>query len=177
MRRCDIPWPLAIVLGLVVDVIVGAWQGFWVAYVGIPAFIVTLAGMLLFRGLDLMILNASSVSVPDGFQVIANGFIPDWVRTPAITTHPAVGNPPDRVARRLGDSQAGCSAQAPDGRAPFVHQHYQGEGEAQPCWLWSVARLEQGCPGRRPDLGSTGERLHVHHAKDGLRPPYLLCRR
>jgi putative multiple sugar transport system permease protein len=77
MQRFDIPWPAAIVLGLVVGVIVGAWQGFWVAYVGIPAFIVTLAGMLLFRGLDLMMLNASSVGVPDGFQVIANGFIPD----------------------------------------------------------------------------------------------------
>jgi len=77
MQRFDIPWPLAIVLGLVVGIIVGAWQGFWVAYVGIPAFIVTLAGMLLFRGLDLMMLNASSVGVPDGFQTIANGFIPD----------------------------------------------------------------------------------------------------
>ena len=77
MQRFDIPWPLAIVLGLVVGIIVGAWQGFWVAYVGIPAFIVTLAGMLLFRGLDLMMLNASSVGVPEGFQTIANGFIPD----------------------------------------------------------------------------------------------------
>jgi len=77
MQRFDLPWPLAIVLGLVVGVIVGAWQGYWVAYVGIPAFIVTLAGMLLFRGLDLMMLNASSVGVPDGFQIIANGFIPD----------------------------------------------------------------------------------------------------
>jgi putative multiple sugar transport system permease protein len=77
MQRFDIPWPLAIVLGLVVGIIVGAWQGYWVAYVGIPAFIVTLAGMLLFRGLDLMMLNASSVAVPDGFQIIANGFIPD----------------------------------------------------------------------------------------------------
>jgi putative multiple sugar transport system permease protein len=77
MQRFDIPWPLAIVLGLIVGIIVGAWQGFWVAYVGIPAFIVTLAGMLLFRGLDLMMLNASSVGVPEGFQTIANGFIPD----------------------------------------------------------------------------------------------------
>ena len=77
MQRFDLPWPLAIVLGLVVGVIVGAWQGYWVAYVGIPAFIVTLAGMLLFRGLDLMMLNASSVGVPDGFQIIANGFIPE----------------------------------------------------------------------------------------------------
>jgi len=77
MQNFSLPWPIAILLGLVVGVLVGAWQGYWVAYVGIPAFIVTLAGMLLFRGLDLMMLSASSVSVPEGFQVIANGFIPD----------------------------------------------------------------------------------------------------
>jgi putative multiple sugar transport system permease protein len=77
MDHFHLPWPFAIVLGLVVGALVGAWQGYWVAYVGIPAFIVTLAGMLLFRGLDLMMLDASSVPVPEGFQVIANGFIPD----------------------------------------------------------------------------------------------------
>jgi len=77
MDKFDLPWPLAIVLGLAVGLLVGAWQGYWVAYVGIPAFIVTLAGMLLFRGLDLMMLNATSVPVPEGFQVIANGFIPE----------------------------------------------------------------------------------------------------
>jgi putative multiple sugar transport system permease protein len=77
MDHYSLPWPLAIVLGLLVGALVGAWQGYWVAYVGIPAFIVTLAGMLLFRGLDLMMLDAASVPVPEGFQVIANGFIPE----------------------------------------------------------------------------------------------------
>ena len=77
MQRFDLPWPLAILLGLAVGVLVGAWQGYWVAYVGIPAFIVTLAGMLLFRGLDLMMLDASSVAVPEGYQTIANGFLPE----------------------------------------------------------------------------------------------------
>ena len=48
-----------------VGVAVGAWQGFWVAYVGIPAFIVTLAGMLLFRGLTLQVLGQHlAVAVP-----------------------------------------------------------------------------------------------------------------
>ena len=77
MSRFHLPWPLAIVLGLLVGLAVGVWQGYWVAYVGIPAFIVTLAGMLLFRGLDLIMLSAASVGVPDAFQVIANGYIPD----------------------------------------------------------------------------------------------------
>jgi putative multiple sugar transport system permease protein len=77
MDRWGFPWPAAILLGLALGILVGLWQGFWVAYVGIPAFIVTLAGMLLFRGLDLMILNAESIPVPDSFQKIANGYLPE----------------------------------------------------------------------------------------------------
>ena len=48
----------------------GAWQGFWVAYVGVPAFIVTLAGMLIFRGGNQFDRQLDTVPVPDGFQVI-----------------------------------------------------------------------------------------------------------
>ena len=51
--RQDNPWWVGVIAALAVGVAVGAWHGFWVAYVGIPAFIVTLAGMLLFRGLTL----------------------------------------------------------------------------------------------------------------------------
>jgi putative multiple sugar transport system permease protein len=77
MQSWSLPWPAAILLGLALGILVGMWQGYWVAYVGIPAFIVTLAGMLLFRGLDLMILNAQSIPVPEEFQKIANGYLPD----------------------------------------------------------------------------------------------------
>ena len=76
MRDWGLPWYAAILLGIAMGILVGAWQGFWVAYVGIPAFIVTLAGMLLFRGLDLMILDAQSIPVPEEFQAIANGYLP-----------------------------------------------------------------------------------------------------
>ena len=56
--------------------LVGAWQGFWVAYVGIPAFIVTLAGMLLFRGLTLQVLDNISLSpFPPEYSKIASGFL------------------------------------------------------------------------------------------------------
>ena len=44
----NFPWWAAFVASLIIGGLVGAWQGFWVAYVGIPAFIVTLAGMLVF---------------------------------------------------------------------------------------------------------------------------------
>jgi putative multiple sugar transport system permease protein len=71
-----LPWWLAILLSLAVGALVGAWQGFWVAYVGIPAFIVTLAGMLIFRGLALVVLgNANIGSFPAEYRAIGNGFI------------------------------------------------------------------------------------------------------
>ncbi|SDI15793.1 multiple monosaccharide ABC transporter permease [Nonomuraea jiangxiensis] len=77
MQEYAIPWPLGIVLGLVVGALIGAWQGFWVAYVGVPAFIVTLAGMLLFRGGNQYIGNADTVPVPHGFREIGAGYLPE----------------------------------------------------------------------------------------------------
>ncbi|WP_418591433.1 multiple monosaccharide ABC transporter permease [Ponticoccus sp. (in: a-proteobacteria)] len=65
---------------LVVGGVIGAAQGYWVAYWGIPSFIVTLAGMLVFRGASLWLLEGQSVGpFPREFQVIANGFVPDIV--------------------------------------------------------------------------------------------------
>jgi putative multiple sugar transport system permease protein len=73
-----LPVFLAIVISLIVGGLIGAWQGFWVAYVKIPAFIVTLAGMLLFRGLTMLVLKGQSVApYPKSFQNISSGFIPD----------------------------------------------------------------------------------------------------
>ena len=70
------PWWAGVLAGLVVGVLVGFWQGFWVAYVGIPAFIVTLAGMLLFRGMTYQVLNNVSLSpFPPEYQRIAGGFL------------------------------------------------------------------------------------------------------
>ncbi|TFC37775.1 sugar ABC transporter permease [Cryobacterium sp. TMT2-17-1] len=77
MRDWNFPWPLAILLGLFVGMLIGAWQGAWVAYVGVPAFIVTLAGMLIFRGGNQVIGNANTVPVPDGFTIIGSGYLPE----------------------------------------------------------------------------------------------------
>ena len=71
-----LPWWLAILLSLLIGALVGAWQGFWVAFVGIPAFIVTLAGMLIFRGLALVVLgNANIGSFPEEYRALGNGFV------------------------------------------------------------------------------------------------------
>jgi putative multiple sugar transport system permease protein len=71
-----LPWWGGILGAILVGAIVGVWQGFWVAYVGIPAFIVTLAGMLLFRGMALLTLQNSNIGpFPDEFRAIGNGFL------------------------------------------------------------------------------------------------------
>jgi putative multiple sugar transport system permease protein len=72
-----VPWPLGILIGLLVGALIGAWQGFWVAYIGVPAFIVTLAGMLLFRGANQFIGNADTVPVPPGYRRLLAGYLPE----------------------------------------------------------------------------------------------------
>jgi putative multiple sugar transport system permease protein len=70
-----VPWPLAILITLVAGAAIGAWQGYWVAYFGIPAFIVTLAGMLLFRAITMMILGNQGIGpFPEPIRTLANGF-------------------------------------------------------------------------------------------------------
>ena len=67
---------------LVIGGLIGAWSGFWVAYMRIPSFIVTLSGLLLFRGLTLFMLNGQPVGpFPEGFRAIASGFIPELIGT------------------------------------------------------------------------------------------------
>ncbi|GAB6940482.1 multiple monosaccharide ABC transporter permease [Isoptericola variabilis] len=74
--RQGMPWYVGVLAALVVGLLVGVWQGFWVAYVGIPGFIVTLAGMLLFRGLTFLVLDNKSLSPFGGtYYDIANGFL------------------------------------------------------------------------------------------------------
>jgi putative multiple sugar transport system permease protein len=71
-----LPWWLSVILSLGIGALVGVWQGFWVAFVGIPAFIVTLAGMLIFRGLALVVLgNANIGSFPAEYRALGNGFV------------------------------------------------------------------------------------------------------
>lgn len=78
MRDWGLHWTLAILLGLAFGALIGAWQGWWTAYVGIPAFIVTLAGMLFFRGLNQFIGKSNTIPVPPEFQVIGAGSLPEF---------------------------------------------------------------------------------------------------
>jgi putative multiple sugar transport system permease protein len=69
---------LASIICLVVGAVIGGAQGFFVAKFKIPSFIVTLAGMLVFKGLTLALLAGQSVGpFPEGFQMLSSGFLPD----------------------------------------------------------------------------------------------------
>jgi putative multiple sugar transport system permease protein len=75
---------VAVVLTLLLGGLIGVWQGFWIAYLGVPSFIVTLAGMLLFRGLTLWMLGGQPVGPFDeSFRAIASGFFPEFIGTVA----------------------------------------------------------------------------------------------
>ena len=74
----DLPWPVAVILCLAIGAVAGSVQGFFIAYLGIPSFIVTLAGMLLFRGLTEIFLKGQTLGpFPKDLQKIANGFLPE----------------------------------------------------------------------------------------------------
>lgn len=78
ITQWHIPWFVTIPLCLLLGVLVGMFQGFWVAYFEIPAFIVTLAGMLIFRGLTQITLQNQQISpFPDAFRSLGSGFLPD----------------------------------------------------------------------------------------------------
>ncbi len=79
MDKWNLPWLLAVLIGLVVGALVGVWQGYWVAFVGIPAFIVTLAGMLIFRGLAIVLVGTTIAGLPPGFNAISNGYLGNFL--------------------------------------------------------------------------------------------------
>ena len=79
MVSYDMNFVLASLICLVLGGVIGAAQGYWVAFHKIPSFIVTLAGMLVFKGLALAVLQGSSVGpFPADFQLLSTGFIPDF---------------------------------------------------------------------------------------------------
>lgn len=83
MENKDMNMWAAIVVMLLVGLAIGAWQGFWIAYVRIPPFITTLSGMLVFRGLSNVVLNGKTVSLTDEtfIKIFGGGascYVPDF---------------------------------------------------------------------------------------------------
>ncbi|MGL5260427.1 MAG: multiple monosaccharide ABC transporter permease [Lachnospiraceae bacterium] len=76
---------VVIIVMILAGLLIGAWQGFWIAFVRIPPFIVTLAGMLIFRGLSNVVLQGMTVSIKDYTTFVnlfgggADCYIPDFL--------------------------------------------------------------------------------------------------
>ncbi|MFH1804816.1 MAG: multiple monosaccharide ABC transporter permease [Pseudomonadota bacterium] len=79
MVNWDLPPIIVVPVCLAAGAVIGAAQGYWIAYWRIPSFIVTLAGMLVFKGLTLALLSGQSVGpFPASFQLLSSGFVPDF---------------------------------------------------------------------------------------------------
>ena len=80
----NLPWPIAVIAMLAMGLLVGAWHGFWIAYIKVPPFIATLVGMLAFRGLANIIMKGFAYQVTDKtfLNVFGGGdacYIPDFL--------------------------------------------------------------------------------------------------
>lgn len=75
--KAHFPVWIALSISMLAGFVIGTWHGLWIAYIGVPAFIVTLAGQLIFRGLTMTALNGLSLApLPESYQFLAAGFIP-----------------------------------------------------------------------------------------------------
>ncbi|NLC33807.1 MAG: sugar ABC transporter permease [Erysipelothrix sp.] len=80
MTQFDMPVPVTIMIALAIGGLMGAMQGLWVSYFSVPSFIVTLAGQLLFRGINMIILKGKTVApLPKSFQVFSSRFVPEFL--------------------------------------------------------------------------------------------------
>lgn len=77
-RQFNLPWYIAILIALAIGMIAGAWQGFFLSRLGIPGFITTLGGMMIFRGGVIWISNSISVPVPSELKWFGAGYLPEW---------------------------------------------------------------------------------------------------
>ena len=74
MEKKGIPFVIAAIISLLIGVVIGAWQAFWIAYVRIPPFITTLAGMLMFRGLSNIVLGGQTLPIKNAnFAMVFGG--------------------------------------------------------------------------------------------------------
>jgi putative multiple sugar transport system permease protein len=78
IKSWGIPWWLGVLVGLAVGALIGVWQGFWLAKVGIPGFITTLGGMMIFRGAVTWMSGSISQPVPSELTYLGAGYLPEW---------------------------------------------------------------------------------------------------
>ncbi len=80
-RDLHLPWWAAVLVSLAIGAAAGAWQGFWLSKLGIPGFITTLGGMMIFRGGVIWISKSISVPAPPELKIFGAGHLPEWGRS------------------------------------------------------------------------------------------------
>ncbi|MFI3208400.1 MAG: sugar ABC transporter permease [Eubacteriales bacterium] len=86
MQNMGMSIPVTIIAMLATGILIGAWQGYWIAFHRIPPFIVTLAGMFIFRGASNIVMNGKTISLNSDtsklfVQIFGGGascYIPDF---------------------------------------------------------------------------------------------------
>ena len=122
---------LSIFLCLIVGTLIGAWQAFWIAYIGIPPFITTLAGMLTFRGLALFIMKSENIGpFPDKYKALFNDFIPGQGNEKTLTISLIIG-------------VVICVVYV--GTQLFFHMNKNRKGYEQEKFIWLITRLVAIC--------------------------------
>ena len=77
-KELNLPWWAAVILAFVIGLAAGAWHGFFLAKLGIPGFITTLGGMMIFRGGVIWISKSISVPAPEQLKWFGAGYLPEW---------------------------------------------------------------------------------------------------
>ncbi|MBS6397010.1 MAG: sugar ABC transporter permease [Clostridiales bacterium] len=77
-RDFHMPWWAAVLIALAIGLAIGAWNGFFVARLGIPGFITTLGSMMIFRGAVIWISQSISIAVPAELKWFGAGYLPEW---------------------------------------------------------------------------------------------------
>ena len=185
MQHWGWPWWLAILSGLVLGSIVGMWQGFWVAYVGVPAFIVTLAGWLAFRGLAILLVGVTvSIGTQPQFVAISNGSIANFLGYiadrdvvtlvlgrpghRAAGVHPAPGPPRDAQPRPR--RRAGHRALGPARGAQRPGRVLRLDPGRQP-WRDADRPAHRRRRDRRLLVRHAAHRVRSQRVRDGRQPP------
>lgn len=89
-QKCGLPVPVAIAAALATGAAIGAWHGAWVGWLGVPAFVVTLAGFKAFRGGALVLSDARGLALNDDFQLLAT-HVPATVTWACVAAALAIG--------------------------------------------------------------------------------------
>ncbi|MCR5746299.1 MAG: sugar ABC transporter permease [Lachnospiraceae bacterium] len=77
-RDLNLPWWVAVLIALAIGIVAGAWHGFFLSKLGIPGFITTLGGMMIFRGGVIWISKSISVPAPVELKWFGSGYLPEW---------------------------------------------------------------------------------------------------